>query len=281
MKAVIGVDGSKYSEWALNWLGKLPFKSIPHVTAIHGMDLQSVKPSLITQSIVSGYEPDTGEALHMLEWRAKRVEADTRQRLVKLRLKGSFRVEQSNIAQSLIKQAGSNGLIVVGSRGLDAIDRLFLGSVSTTVMLHASCPVLVVKEPLHTLRRVLFATDGSPSSENALQLLTKQFSAPSGAKSIVITLVHVMPFLRYTIVKEAGEKLLAQQAAKLEKAGYCVRQFPCVGRAAEAILDVAKREQPNLIITGATGRSTGARFLLGSVSMKLVQQSDCSVLVAR
>ncbi|MBH0179931.1 MAG: universal stress protein [Nitrospira sp.] len=266
MKAIVGVDGAKYSEWALTWLGKLPFKSIPHVTAIHGMDLHSVKPPLITQPIVSGYEPDTGEALHMLESRAKQVEADMRQRLVKLGLKGSFRVEQSNIAQSLIKQAGSNGLIVVGSRGLDAIDRLFLGSVSTTVTLHASCPVLVVKEPPHTLRRVLFATDGSPSSEKALQFLTKQFSVPSGAKSIVITLVHVMPFLRYTIVKEAGEELLAQQAAKLEKAGYRVRQFPCVGPAAEEILNVAKREQPTLIVTGATGRSTGARSLCANMS---------------
>jgi hypothetical protein len=106
VKAIVGVDGSKYSEWALNWLGKLPFKSVPHVAAVHGVDLRSVKPPLITQPIVSGYEPDTGEALHMLESRAKRAEADTRQRLVKLGLKGSFRVEQTNIAQSLIKQEG-------------------------------------------------------------------------------------------------------------------------------------------------------------------------------
>ena len=114
-----------------------------------------------------------------------------------------------------------------------------------------------------------------------LQFLTKQFTATSEAKPLVILLVHVMPFLRYTMVKEAGEQLLAQEAAKLEKVGYRVRQFPCVGLAAEEIMKVANREQPDLIVTGAKGQSAVARFLQGSVSTKLVHQSAGSVLVVR
>jgi nucleotide-binding universal stress UspA family protein len=135
------------------------------------------------------------------------------------------RVVQDKIAHALIEQAGQKGLIVVGSRGLDVIDRFVLGSVSITVTLHASCPVL--------------------------------------------------------IVKEAGEQLLAQEAAKLEKSGYRVRQFPCVRPAAEEIMKVVNREHPDLIVTGAKRRSAVARFLQGSVSIKIVQRSDCSVLVAR
>jgi len=107
-----------------------------------------VRPPLIVQPTVSGYEPDEGEAIHLLESRAKQVEAETKRRFGKLGLNGSVRVVQDKIAQALIEQAGHKGLIVVGSRGLDAIDRLVLGSVSTTVTLHASCPVLIVKEPL-------------------------------------------------------------------------------------------------------------------------------------
>lgn len=192
-----------------------------------------------------------------------------------------MRVVQDKIAQALIEQASHKGLIVVGSRGLDAINRLVLGSVSTTVTLHASCPVLIVKEPPQTLRRMLVATDGSPSSKKALQFMAKQFTAKPEAKPLVILLVHVMPFLRYTMVKEAGEQLLAQEAAKLEKVGYRVRQFPCVGPAAEEIMKVVNHEQPDLIVTGAKGRGAVARFLQGSVSTKLVQQSACSVLVVR
>jgi nucleotide-binding universal stress UspA family protein len=282
MKAVIGVDGSKYSEWALGWLGKIPLRSVPRVTAIHVIDFNSARASFITHPTVSGYEPDVGEAIHSLETRAKQVETETKQRLAKLGLKGSVLVEKKGqIAQVLLKHAGSTALIVVGSRGLDAIDRIMLGSVSTTVTLHAHSPVLIVKEPPQPLRRILLATDGSPFSTKALRFLTKQFKVGPKAEPPIILLVHVMPFLRYTVVKEAGEKLLAQEAAKLEKVGYRVRQFPCVGPAAEEIMKVATREQPDLIVTGAKGRGAIARFLQGSVSTKLAQQSASSVLVVR
>ncbi len=138
-----------------------------------------------------------------------------------------------------------------------------------------------MKESPPTIKRILFATDGSPSSSKALGFLTKQLRVKLDDEPIGILLVHVMPFLSYTRVKEGGEKLLAQEAAKLEKAGYRVRQFPRVGPAAEEIMKVASREQPDLIVTGAKGRGAVARFLQGSVSLKLVQRSDCSVLVIR
>jgi nucleotide-binding universal stress UspA family protein len=38
------------------------------------------------------------------------------------------------------------GLIVMGSRGLGGIRRALMGSVSESVVQHAHCPVLVVRE---------------------------------------------------------------------------------------------------------------------------------------
>ncbi len=38
------------------------------------------------------------------------------------------------------------GLIVIGSRGLGAIPRMLIGSVSDSVVRHAHCPVLVVRD---------------------------------------------------------------------------------------------------------------------------------------
>ena len=281
MRAVVGIDGSKYGEWALEWLAKLPFRTVPSLVGVHGLDLQSEPAPFLTHPSVSGCEPDAGEAAHFLESRAKHVVMETQQRLKGLGLKGSVRVEPGAIAKSLLKYAGRKGLLVLGSRGLGTLDRFMMGSVSTAVTLHASCPVLVVKEAAKPIRRILFATDGSPASEKARQFLTKQFQSSLDGNPVVILLVNVMPFLRYTVVKEAGEKLLAQEAAKLEKAGYRVRQFPMVGPAADEILKVVGREQPDLVVTGAKGRSAMARFLQGSVSIKIVQRSDCSVLVVR
>ena len=281
MKAVVGIDGSKYGEWALEWVSKLPFRTVPKVLGVHGIDTHSVHPSFIVHPSVSGMEPDLGEATHYLEARAKQVVEETKQRMATLHLEGSVKVEKEAIANALLKRAGRTGLVVVGSRGLDAMDRFMLGSVSTAVTLHATSPVLIVREPPKQIRRILFATDGSPSSTKALQFLTKQFRVTTDGEPIGILLVHVMPFLRYTVVKESGEKLLAQEAAKLEKAGYRVREFPRVGPAADEIIKVANREQPDLLVTGAKGRGAVARFLQGSVSIKIVQRSDCSVMVVR
>lgn len=53
--------------------------------------------------------------------------------LAELGLKDLVLVEEGGIAQALLKHAGSIALIVVGSRGLDAIDRFMPGSASTSM----------------------------------------------------------------------------------------------------------------------------------------------------
>ncbi|MFZ3013139.1 MAG: universal stress protein [Nitrospira sp.] len=149
---------------------------------------------------------------------------------MKLGLKGLVYVVQDQIAQALIEQAGHKGLIVVGSRGLDAIDRLVLRSVSITVTLHASCPVLIVKEPSpnHSTdarcdRRLSVIQECAPVHD-------KQFTAMPDAKPLVILLVHVMPFLRYTMVKEAGSNCSRRRQSNLKKSGTASGSFPVWGQ---------------------------------------------------
>jgi nucleotide-binding universal stress UspA family protein len=52
-----------------------------------------------------------------------------------------------NPAEVIVQEAEDSGadLIVVGTRGLHATKRLFIGSVSTNVVHHAPCDVLVVR----------------------------------------------------------------------------------------------------------------------------------------
>jgi nucleotide-binding universal stress UspA family protein len=47
-------------------------------------------------------------------------------------------------------EAHATDLVVVGSRGLSAAKRLLMGSVSTALVAHARCPVLVVRDSLPT-----------------------------------------------------------------------------------------------------------------------------------
>ncbi|GAA4853324.1 universal stress protein [Paenibacillus vulneris] len=56
-------------------------------------------------------------------------------------------IKQGQPAKTIVEHARDNGndLIVIGSRGLSALDELFLGSTSHNVVQHAGIPVLVVK----------------------------------------------------------------------------------------------------------------------------------------
>lgn len=53
---------------------------------------------------------------------------------------------QGQPATVLLDAANDARLLVVGSRGLHGVTRMLLGSVSHAVVLHAPCPVLVVRE---------------------------------------------------------------------------------------------------------------------------------------
>jgi len=57
--------------------------------------------------------------------------------------------EEGVVTDSVLAQVKADriDLLVVGSRGLSAAKRLLLGSVSTALVTHAPCPVLVVRPP--------------------------------------------------------------------------------------------------------------------------------------
>jgi nucleotide-binding universal stress UspA family protein len=55
------------------------------------------------------------------------------------------RLVRDQPAQALLDAARGAMLLVVGSRGLQGVARMLLGSVSHTVVVHAPCPVLVVR----------------------------------------------------------------------------------------------------------------------------------------
>lgn len=38
MKVIVAMDGSKYGQWGLNWVAKLPLVKAPRVTALHVLD---------------------------------------------------------------------------------------------------------------------------------------------------------------------------------------------------------------------------------------------------
>jgi nucleotide-binding universal stress UspA family protein len=287
MKVLVATDGSKYGQWGLNWVAKLPLVEPPRVTVLHVLDIAALRAPFLAQPLMAGNERYIQEEIQRMEVRSAKVFKEATRQLASLKLKGTVRKEQGAVAPTILKRAPKrDGLLVVGSQGLDALDRFMLGSVSTNLIHHATCPVLVIKGEAAPLRRISLATDGSDSSAKALAFVLSKFqpdrsTGAGGRMPIHVSVIHVMPLVKYPGLKGAGEKLIEQSVRKLIKAGFTAEPVCSLGKPAEEIMKVASKQHADLIVMGAKGLGAVARFLLGSVSTRVVQHTNCSVLVVR
>jgi nucleotide-binding universal stress UspA family protein len=286
MNVLVATDGSKYGRWALNWVAQLPFVEPPQVTALHVLDIGTVRAPFRSQPAMAGSERYIQEEIQRMETRSAMTITDTKKQLAALKLKGTVRKEHGAIAPVILKRAPKrDGFLVVGSKGLDGLDRFMLGSVSTNLIHHATCPVLVVKGKAAPVRRITLATDGSDASAKTLEFVRTKFqpdrsTGKGGRVPIQVRVIHVMPFSNYQELKEA-RKLLEQSVRTLIQAGFTAEAVCLRGKPAEEIMKVASKQHADLIVMGAQGLGAIARFLLGSVSTRVVQHATCSVLVVR
>lgn len=139
---VVGVDGSPNSEHALDWA--MQEAAIRHasltVVAVHAVPKsywghipvvgQADTPALA--ELRSGVEEMTQHA-------ASRI-GDASPPPVNIRAVSGFPVEE------LLATSQDADLLVVGSRGAGGFARLLVGSVSSQVMHHATCPVVVIPQ---------------------------------------------------------------------------------------------------------------------------------------
>jgi nucleotide-binding universal stress UspA family protein len=275
MNVLVATDGSKYGRWGLNWVAKLPFVKRPCVIALHVVDIALRWPFRAQREI------------QRIGAHSARTLREATQQLASLKLKGTAHKGQGAVALVILKRAPKrDGLLVVGSQGLDALDRFMLGSVSTKLIHHATCPVLVVKNEAVPLRRITLATDGSSASAEALEYVLTTFqpdrsTGKGGRVPIHVSVIHVMPFSHYPKLREAGRRLVERSVRELTKVGFTAEPVCRLGKPAEVIMEVASKHHADLIVMGAKGLGAIARFLLGSVSTRVVQYSSCSVLVVR
>lgn len=186
MNVVVAMDGSKYGHWALRWVPKLPLVEPPKVLALHVLDRAWLELPFRTKV-----------ETQRVEARSARTLKKVTEQLAALKLTGTAREEEGSVAPTILKRAPKhNGLLVVGSQGLGALDRFTLGSVSTKLIQQATCPVLVVKNEAVPVRRIALATDGSPASAKALEFVLTKFQPdrPTGkgrSAPIHVSVIHV------------------------------------------------------------------------------------------
>lgn len=285
MKILAATDGSKHGKWAIEWLAEMPFAAQPVVRVLHVVDLASVRAPFMIQPAIVGTGRYMQSEVKRMEAAAKSAKKESEGLLSSLGLGGTVTTDQGAVASTIMKHAQRGiELLSIGSRGLDALDRFMLGSISNHAIHHAPCSVLVVKEPPRRVRHLLLAIDGSAASDKAVKFLTRHISpTPDGPNQepIMVTVTHAVPYFKYPEVKEIGRTLIQRYGAKLSKSGFQVREALRLGKPADEILTVAAKDKADLIVTGAKGLGAIRRVLLGSVSTRVAQHAHCGVLVVR
>jgi nucleotide-binding universal stress UspA family protein len=139
-------------------------------------------------------------------------------------------------------------------------------------------------------RTVVVGTDGSPRadkavdeaidlarSENARLYLVAAFSAQERHWEEIQSSAKV----DRVNLGEVAEQVLARAAKRAEQQGVPVEYSAEEGDPAEVLLEVADRENADLIVVGNKGMTGARRFFLGSVPNKVIHHAPCGVMVVR
>lgn len=142
-------------------------------------------------------------------------------------------------------------------------------------------------------KKILVPLDGSPRAEAILEHLSAWAPQPGG--EVVLLLVVQPPivtagFKTISVEKSReeaqrltaeGQTYLAQVAQRMNDQGFSGRGVVEVGAVVEVIMEVAGREEVDLIAMASHGRSGLSWVFYGSVAAGVLQQVDRPLLLIR
>lgn len=140
-------------------------------------------------------------------------------------------------------------------------------------------------------KKILIATDGSSSAKKAAYAGI-EIARIGGAKVHAVYVIDTSAYASapkdprweeamYTQFRELGEEATSYVEETAKAAGVEVETLLIEGHPAEEIVNFAEENGVDLIVMGSLGKSGIERFLMGSVSEKVVRNSKVSVLIAR
>jgi nucleotide-binding universal stress UspA family protein len=152
------------------------------------------------------------------------------------------------------------------------------------------------------LQHILIPLDGSELAEIALEQ-AQRIIEPGGQITLLLAVdppeqlafathgAHPIahggmvenPLVDYSAIADnmlsQGKDYLRSRAETLEKAGYRVSTRAEFGFAADLIVEAAEKAQVDAIVMSTHGRSGITRWLLGSVTSKVLSAASCPVFV--
>lgn len=297
MRILLAVDGSRQSDRARDLVAALPWQEGGRVRIV------SVIPAMpqmvdLPWGVDLGTESDIFEEDALRNHREALDEAEREIRCARSDVAIETTLLRGRPASLIVEQAQTMpaDLIVVGHRGQGLWESMLLGSVSSEVVDHAPCPVLVARD--ERLGPVILADDGSPHARVAEAVLTDwpifaglpvtvvsvdDDGFPFAASVAPLTYAGTMDaYASGTEAKRrATEEACGAAAARLRQYGLEASAEVRQGDPAHEIVASARNHGAGLVVVGTRGQTGLRRLILGSVARNVLLHAPCSVLVVR
>lgn len=136
---------------------------------------------------------------------------------------------------------------------------------------------------------ILVAHDGSAQADKALKR-AGDIAVLTKSEIVVLSVVPDLCMMElsdddcknmYSIMTKESEKKLAALKEDLSKKGVQMEASVLFGNAADIIISTCSDIKADLVVVGSHGRHGAKKFLLGSVSSKVVEHAPCDVLVVK
>jgi len=213
------------------------------------------------------------------------------------------------INMAVAKQAS---LILMATHGYSGLRRLTLGNVTDDIVRNCGLPVLLIKSGTRAAtaqdicRSIAVPLDGSTMAEKALDVVEEMAQKMAG-QEMRVNLIHVIPegrrpsplepsaaFLTHVThpawhavtykselyVKET-EQYLKTLGEKLISRGVNVDYRVCAGKPEEEITRFVTETNANMVVMSSHSRTGLARYVIGSVTDRVLHSVDASVLLLR
>lgn len=287
---VVAVDGSEASQNAVRWAANtamkrgIPLRIASSYTVPQFLYAEGMVPP---KELFDDLQAETLEKIEAARAVAHEVAPD---------IKIGHTIAEGSPIDMLLEMSHDVTMVVMGSRGMGGLSGMVMGSVSASVVSHASCPVVVVREDNQVTEStkygpVVVGVDGSEVSQKA----THYAFAEAAARGAELIAVHTWMDMQVQaslaglsaaqtewaeVEKEQGA-LLTERLAEFqaEYPDVPVKKVIARDRPVRALADAAAGAQ--LLVVGSHGRGGFKGMLLGSTSRALLQNAPCPMMVVR
>ena len=223
---------------------------------------------------------------------------DWQESISKKGVKSKIRIEVGSPIPEIMSIAEEEkvDLIVAGRGKKTEIEEVCLGSHTLGLIRRSTIPVLVNKYMVRFEREGELVTQVN-SRIFSNPILATDWSKPSGkAMEVLMALKGLVDRAMVTHIIEVkiakghdksglerlekeSEKRLKKYCDRLKKVGINTESHLSSGKAAPEIIRVAREHKASMIIMGTTGKDRFKEFWLGSVSHRVAEEAELSVLL--